>query len=50
MWANAFFLEVNLSLTQGRRAELGFLGVTILKRKTTPRLWGDFFNLGRLHL
>jgi hypothetical protein len=50
MCAKAFFFEVNLVFTTGLLAELGFLGVQIRNRKTTPLRCGDFANFGRLHL
>lgn len=36
MCARARFFVVNFSLTAGRLAEFGFLGVQILNRKTIP--------------
>lgn len=46
MWAIVLRLEDNIDLTTGRLAELGFLGVQIRRRITTPRRCGDFFKTG----
>ena len=50
MLARTLFFDDKRALTTGRRAEFGFLGVTILNRKTTPLRCGDFANFGLFHL